>query len=1117
MRASRLPGIFAVAALVGVGGAAARDAPKSAPPTVGDLRAQDVPMQPSRPGSGGAARAMDNYRQFLQLQNADPKLRAEALRRLGDLNLESGELERMASEVTQLDLAGAEAIRLYTTLLRAYPDYGRNDEVLYQLSRAYETTGQRDQALATLDSIVARYPNGRDIAEVQFRRGELLFSDRRYADAERAYAAVIARGRAGSPFYSQSLYKRGWSLFKQSLNEESLPSFAEVLDLTLLDAGGQVRNWEQLSRPDRELAEDTLRVTSISFSYLDGAQSIDQLLARRGQRAYAWLLYSRLGDLYVDKQRYQDAAATYRAFVAGHPLDEHAPVLSTAAIEAYRKGGFADLVLEGKVEYIQHYGFDAAFWQGRAHAAYPDIVAELKTDLKDVAQHFHATAQKSKRAEDYGAAAHWYRAFLAAFPGEADSADTNYLLADALFESHQYLDAAGEYEHTAYEYPRGVRSAEAGYAALVAYQKQEEAVPASERAALHARAVESSLHFAQTFSEHPEAAGVLTRAAQDLFAAGDLTRASASAQTLLERVPSVDAAKQRIGWMIVGQSEFNQNHFDKAEGAFTNALRVAPPGDTERADITERLAAAVYKQAEARRAAGDEAGAADDFLRVARVAPGAKAVATAQYDAAAALINAKQWDRAIEVLESYRRDYPKSEYAADVTRKLAVAYVEAGRAGAAAGEFERIAADSGEDRAVVHEALGRAADLYQQAGNDERATVMLERLVAQYPTPVPEAIEARSRLMALAAKGGNATRERYWQTEIVKADASAGSARTDRTRYLAAKAQLALAAPARDAFRAVRLVAPLKKTLEAKKNALQTAVNAYKAVAEYQVAETTTTATYETGELYRTLAHDLLESERPKNLNADERDQYDSLLEEQAFPFEEQAISIHELNVQRAHDGVYDDSVRASYRALAELKPARYGKSERGEQPLVSTAFTGEAMWTANDIDIGLADRDAGKLTEAEQVLLRATAREANVNTAVAWDELGITRRMAGKFGDARAAYEQAIAANAEYAPVHRNLGVLMDLYLDQPTVALGEFEHYRELGGEDKPLTAWIAELRARTGVKPPAAAQPAPSTDAQSPPPADAQSGSPGDATNPPAAAGDQPAAEADKGGTT
>ena len=128
-----------------------------------------------------------------------------------------------------IDQQGAAAITLYTTLLKAYPNYARNDQVLYQLSRAYETTGQSEAALATLDRIVQTYPQSPQLDEVQFRRGELLFSAKRYPEAEHAYAAVIARGSA-SGFYQQSLYKHGWSLFKQSMTLESLPSFGGVLD-----------------------------------------------------------------------------------------------------------------------------------------------------------------------------------------------------------------------------------------------------------------------------------------------------------------------------------------------------------------------------------------------------------------------------------------------------------------------------------------------------------------------------------------------------------------------------------------------------------------------------------------------------------------------------------------------------------------------------------------------------------------------------------------------------------------------------------------------------------------------------------------------------------------------
>ena len=183
----------------------------------------------------------------------------------------------------------------YTTLLKAYPNYARNDQVLYQLARAYETTGQSPQALATLDEIVARYPQGRDLPEVQFRRGELLFSARRYPEAQLAYEAVLAHGRQGSNFYVQSLYKHGWSQFKQGMNAESLNSFADLLDLTLSDPKDSARSrpLESLGRADRELVDDTLRVMAITFSYLDGAKSLDAFVASRQHAVYAWLLYSR--------------------------------------------------------------------------------------------------------------------------------------------------------------------------------------------------------------------------------------------------------------------------------------------------------------------------------------------------------------------------------------------------------------------------------------------------------------------------------------------------------------------------------------------------------------------------------------------------------------------------------------------------------------------------------------------------------------------------------------------------------------------------------------------------------------------------------------------------------
>jgi len=139
-------------------------------------------------------------------------------------------------------------------------------------------------------------------------------------------------------------------------------------------------------------------------------------------------------------------------------------------------------------------------------------------------------------------------------------------------------------------------------------------------------------------------------------------------------------------------------------------------------------------------------------------------------------------------------------------------------------------------------------------------------------------------------------------------------------------------------------------------------------------------------------------------------------------------------------------------------------------------------------VNLAILQRNDGHLEQAEETLKSAVAHERG--SAVAWNELGATQRMRGQFKDAASSYEQAIAADPRYAPAWRNLGVLSDLYLGDPGRALTAFEQYRQLTGEDKPVSGWIAELRQRLGMPPPK--RPAPAA------PAD---GKPGDAAPAPA----------------
>lgn len=921
---------LACVALFSVDSVAAADKQAKPARTIKDLESREVQVSPDPPSDVQPQQAIEQYRRFLELQSQNEKMRTEAMRRLGDLQVEVDEAVRAGGSEPGIEgMELKEAIKLYEGLLQAHPDYQRNDAVMYQLSRAHEAQAQPEKALAVLDQLVTKYPRSTWVTEAQFRRGEILFSAGRYRDAERAYEAVTKAG-PDSGFYEQGLYKHGWSLFKQGRGEESVASFLKVLDRVLL-RDGKLRERDSLTRPERELSEDALRVTAITFSDLDGPETLDGLLKQRGDPLYAHLLYEGLGNLYIDKERFQDAAQAFEAFAKRRPDDRHAPSLQMRTIQAYQKGGFASLVLEGKQAFVERYAFGSPFWQARTIADAPEVAAQLKSTQKDLAEYHHAKAQKSKKPEDYSAAARWYRAMLDSFPQDAEAPATRYLLGEVLFESGRFAEAAREYERTAYDYPLHVKSSAAGYAALIAYQRHEPTLSGESKALWHRQGIESALMFSTSFPEHQESARVLTKADEELFALNEFDRVIEVSTQILERSPPVERVHQRTAATLLAHSLFDRARYVESEAAYLRAQSYLAANDPDRPAIEERIAASIYKQAEAKQSLGDATGAVNDFLRVGALAPNSKVRANAEFDAASILVREKQWDRAALVLQGFRRNYPSHALAPEVTRTLAVAYLETGRSTQAAAEFERIAARTEETADVRRASLWQAAELYEKSASPTNAARLYASYVQQYPLPLDPAMDARQKLADMAKAQKDFKARAQWNEDIIRADQAAGAARTDRSKYLAAKATLEGVEPQVAMFNAIKLIAPLDKSLKSKRVTMEKVLTAYGKALDYGVAEVTTAATFGMGELYRQLGADLLASERPKGLDADAKEQYDVLLEEQAFPFEEKAIELHEANAQRTGNGVYDEWVQRSFDVLAKLKPGRYAKAEISE------------------------------------------------------------------------------------------------------------------------------------------------------------------------------------------
>jgi TolA-binding protein len=828
------------------------------------------------------------------------------------------------------DLSNAsalEAIELYKKLLAKYPNYERNDQALYNMSRAYEELGQVEEAMKVMTRIVTQYPKSRYIDEVQFRRGEYFFTRKKFLDAEDAYKTIAATGPTSS-FYELALYKLGWTFYKQDLYEDALHRFIGVLDYKVSTGYDFEKAHDEI---EKKRIDDTFRIISLSFSNLGGSSEVVNYFSKAGKRPYELNIYSNLGEYYLDKRRYADAAASYKAFVKRNPLHKVAPHFDMRVIEIYKKGGFPRLVIDAGKEYATNYGLKSEYWKHFDVKAYPEVLAHLKQNLRELANYYHALYQNKQfektRDENFREALVWYREFLNSFPKDAESPGINYQLAELLLENKSFAEAAVEYERTAYDYPAHEKASSAGYAAVFAHRENVKLVAASAAGNAKREVIRSSLKFIDTFPKHEKAAVVLGAAADDLYEMKDYVQALTVAQKLIRDFPAAEQGIRRSAWLVVAHASFDLEKYKEAEDGYKNVLQLSAKDDKNTAALIDNLAASIYKQGEQAGKLGDHKLAADHFLRIAQAAPTSTIRPAAEYDAVASLIQLKDWDKAVAVLQAFRQNYPGHKLQPEITKKMAFVYKEAGKLAIAAAEYERIEKESKDDE-MRRGSLLLAADLYEQAKETDRALEVYRRFVAYFPKPLDLALESRHKIALIYKSRNDSGAYMNELKQIMTQDAQAGRERTPRTRYLGATAALELTEPLYEQLVAIKLVKPFEKNLLKKRTAMKTATDAFGKLVNYEVGDVTAAATYYLAEIYYNFSRSLTESERPDNLNAEALEQYELAIEEQAYPFEEKAIAVHEKNLGLLSVGVYSPWIDKSIEKLAKLVPARYAKFE---------------------------------------------------------------------------------------------------------------------------------------------------------------------------------------------
>lgn len=931
MRQSRTPLALMIALLAGCG-----TTPQG--PTLESLSQRSVLIVRTPAVEADVDTAISAYESIANDETS--ALNVKAMHRLADTEMQR--LEQLMEQGTKIEAHAYEKpIKWYQEVLKREPKYPQREALLYQLARAYEQSGNGTKSLKALQILTRDYPQSPRAAEASFRRAEILFQDERFREAELAYAEVITNGR-NSSFYEQSLFKYAWAIYKQERCVDSLDAFLVLLDRKLNRnvTPTELEEMAFLSRADRELVNDSFRAINLCLVTGGGVKALNNYLnylSHKPPRTYEFLLFKQLAAYNLKQGMDLDAAAALSAFrerAAWHP---HALLFQDQAIDIYTHLGLKEKIIPAKTDFVQHYEDLLERSQSNEHNNYLEYLIrsdkplkekmqeKLELHLSDLAGHYHSIAQRNKTIVDYKNAIIWYRAYLRHFPRNMKSAEMNIHLADALYENGDYLNAAREYERVAYEHGKHAKAADAGYAAIISYEKLHKSQKGDER--WDNSVTQSALSFARLFPRDPRAPQVLARAADELYKANQYDQAVKAANSIINRYPDAPRDIRQTALFVLANTQFEQEKYEVAELFYVELQGVVSSSDPLRKEVDERLAACIYKQAEHFRTKGVMISTIEQLQRLIKTVPNSTVRPIAEFDIATTYVHLNDWESALKHLETFKRSYPNHSLIKDVNEKIAIGYLKLEKPLEAANALEGIAKEMSPE--AQREALWQVAELYEKANNLPKAGAAYLRYSEAFPAPLEQAVEAIYKAAVIYRKQGQENNYTTQMEKIYNADHSGGAQRTDRTRYLAAKGTFELAEPHFQRYAEIRLVEPIRQNMELKNSLMKKALEAYNKASEIGVAEFTTAATYRVADMYADFSRKLMDSDRPSDLNEEELEQYNLMLEEQAFPFEEKAIGLHESNVKRLHDGLYNDWIKKSLTALAKLMPARYSRTER--------------------------------------------------------------------------------------------------------------------------------------------------------------------------------------------
>ena len=768
----------------------------------------------------------------------------------------------------------------------------------YQIARLHDLAGREVSAtIAPLSNIINEGVSPIAL-EAHFRRAEILFSNEQFADAEADFIKVAT---VPGEYQIHASYMLAWVRFKRS----DLPGALEIAATT----------FEHLARKPEQLLElraDLLRVTVVALDYMEGADSLAQLMADFDQPKWQIEIYQALADWYLKKNRYADSAHTWQTFLLKNAMHAAAPDISLRVIQAQREAGFMSEIPQLEEQFIVRYGKQSEYFELHGEQVFFTYADSLLDMLNRYTQNRHAIAQQSGASADFELAANGYALWLQNFDSEPSAQEKRFLYAEVLEITQGFSWAAVEFERVIDLDPTTEFARESAYAVVLG----------SASSALDLQAsIAANLRFTALYPSDQRAAACQLFAADGLFRLGQYGAAISAAKDVLGLTG--ESRQIESAHKLIAHSALEMKRYALAESTFRDLLQVSADQET-----VQQLLSAVFKQGEEAEQDGEFLLAIEHYDRLYDIDPESTLARDAYFDGVSLFERLEDYEQAIIRMENYRARYPENTGdETSISVRLAALYEGQGDVRKAALELASLSEFAPIEQAQA--ARFRAAELFLQVSDFEAAIEHFRYYSHNYREPVLIRFEAMHQLEQIYLGQGEAAKRRFWLLEIRDAYRNEmTSERTERASYLAADAIFELNEQTYFAYREAKLTLPLSESLGRKQALLQQNIDALQAVIETGVLEYVSQSQYRIAQLYELLAGALIAAEQPAGLNELEKEQYLFLLEEQAYPFEEQAIALHEKNIRLGWQEGWDAHFNQSLMSLQSLSPAKYRRQE---------------------------------------------------------------------------------------------------------------------------------------------------------------------------------------------